>query len=201
MIFLAFIGAVLTRSCFLKAFRLSHRKMETQPATANEITDSNALQRDQKSPFSRGLRGGVVKGELLHSTVAAVSIPLQENLLRTPRMPPNSSSHCGQPQLFTHKYSWECINCRLFHGMTSFSGGGEHKDHGTKPDFRYGKSRFWVNQNPKSLQPMPLKKPPTNQTTNKQSKNNPPRKALLKILQKIRFMTKPAEVSDRKSVV
>lgn len=56
VIFLAFIGAVLTSCCFLKAFGLSHRKMEMQPATANEITDSNALQRDQKSPFSRGLR-------------------------------------------------------------------------------------------------------------------------------------------------
>lgn len=56
IVFLAFIGAVLTNSCFLKAFRLSHRKMEMQPATANEITDSNALQRNQKSPFSRGLR-------------------------------------------------------------------------------------------------------------------------------------------------
>lgn len=42
--------------------------------------------RETKNPHSvedLENRGGVIKGELLHSTITAVSIPLQENLLHT----------------------------------------------------------------------------------------------------------------------
>lgn len=73
--------------------------------------------------------------------------------------------------------------------MTSGGGGGEHVAHGTKLNFRQSKSRFWVNQNQKSL----FSDPSQNKNKNKSNKKKQTKKSFLKNPQRSKFMTKTAE--------